>query len=316
MKHPGPNPNISVVIPTYNARHLLQKHLPDVVRILQDGDEIIIVDDASTDDTAQWVKSFHPEKSIKIKLEKHTKNKRFAAAVNTGVETAKHPYVFLLNNDVSPLSKDIREQILEPFLTDPELFAVGCAEVTEDSPDAIISGRGTGGFRRGLLVHWYDPNQNSTRTLWTAGGSMALDRAKFLEIGGMDTLFYPAYEEDRDLSYRALKHGWKIKFLPSARVLHQHETTNTTVFGRRNMAVMSWKNQFLMVWKNITDRWLLAQHLLWLPYHLTITNWRSRGAVMAGFWKALLQFSELRRKREQAQKLWVRSDRAILAEGR
>ncbi len=316
MKHSGNSPSLSVVIPTYNARQLLQKHLPNVVKILETGDEIIIVDDASTDDTASWVKAFSPTKDVKIKLEKHSKNKRFAAAVNTGVESARHPYVFLLNNDVTPLSADIREQILEPLTTDPELFAVGCAEVTEDVPDATISGRGTGGFRRGLLIHWYDPNQYSNRTLWTTGGSMAFDRAKFLELGGMDTLFYPAYEEDRDLSYRALKHGWKIKFLPTARILHQHETTNTTVFGRRKMDVMSWKNQFLIVWKNITDRRLLIQHILWLPYHLTFTNWRSHGAVGAGFWKALLQFSELRRKRRHVQKLWNRSDRSVLAEGK
>lgn len=316
MKHPGTDPSLSVVIPTYNARHLLQKHLPSVFKILQEGDEVIIVDDASTDDTASWIKSYEAPKGIRLKLEQHAKNKRFAAAVNTGVEAAKHPYVFLLNNDVSPLSTDIRQQILEPFMTDPELFSVGCAEVKKDSPDASISGRGTGGFKRGLMIHWYDPNQNSNRTLWTSGGSMAFDRAKYLEIGGMDTLFYPAYEEDRDLSYRALKHGWKIKFLPSARVLHQHETTNTTVFGRRNMAVMSWKNQFLIVWKNITDPWLLTQHILWLPYHLIFTNWRSRGAVMHGLWKAVLQFSEVRRKRQQTQKLWVRSDSSVLAEGK
>ncbi|MCD8484487.1 glycosyltransferase [Candidatus Woesebacteria bacterium] len=228
------------------------------------------------------------------------------------MQAAKHPFVFLINNDVSPLSQDIRERILEPFVHDPELFAVGCAEVATREKDASISGRGTGGFRRGLLVHWYDSNQNNSTTLWTSGGSMAFDRAKFLEIGGMDTLFYPAYEEDRDLSYRAVKHGWKIKFLPQAKVLHQHETTNTSVFGRKNMEIMSWKNQFLIVWKNITDRNMLLQHVLWLPYHLTITNWKTGGAVVRGLWRALQQFSEVRRKRRQVARLWERSDRAVL----
>ncbi|MCD8484488.1 glycosyltransferase [Candidatus Woesebacteria bacterium] len=75
MKHPGSDPALSVVIPTFNGRHLLQKHLPDVVAMLRDGDEIVIVDDASTDDTAHWVKSFSPEKKIKIKYEKHKKKR-------------------------------------------------------------------------------------------------------------------------------------------------------------------------------------------------------------------------------------------------
>ena len=315
MKHPGKKPSLSVVIPTYNGRTLLQKHLPAVVKILQPQDEVIIVDDASTDDTVSWLKEFTSQQSIKIRTVRHSKNRRFAAAVNTGVEAAKNDFVLLINNDVSPLSPGFRDSILAPFLSDPQLFAVGCAEVTDPTAQTKISGRGTGGFQRGLLTHWYDENQHSNKTLWTSGGSMAFDRAKFEKIGGMDTLFYPAYEEDRDLSYRAVKHGWKIRFLPSVLVLHQHETTNTTVFGRRNMEIMSWKNQFLIVWKNITDRRFLVLHFAWLPYHLIVTNWRTRGAVLHGFWKALSQLSELRRKRSQVAKLWVRSDRAVLQEG-
>ncbi len=313
MTHPGKHPALSVVIPTYNGRHLLQKHLPRVLEILKPGDEVIIVDDASSDDTEKWIRSVTTAPKISLHYKKHSKNRRFAAAVNTGVRLAKRPFVLLLNNDVSPLSEDFRAEILYPFLHDPELFAVGCAEVSTTQADAPISGRGTGGFRRGLLTHWYDSNQHSPTTLWTSGGSMAFDREKFLEIGGMDTLFYPAYEEDRDLSYRALKHGWKIRFLPHVRVLHQHETTNSSVFGRRNMEIMSWKNQFLLVWKNITDPILLLQHVFWLPYHLTISNLKTKGVVGAGFIQALQQLPDLMRQRRSAYKLWKRTDKAVLS---
>lgn len=307
---------VSAVIPTYNAQPLLEKHLPDVAKILEPGDEIVIVDDASTDGTANWVRTIAPayaEKKIELKLVEQPTNQRFAAAVNAGVEAARHPFVFLLNNDVSPLTADIRSVLMDWF-ADPQLFAVGCAEVSEDRPGAKVSGRGTGNFVRGLLAHWYDPDQTSRQTLWTAGGSMFFDRAKFLAIGGMDTLFYPAYQEDRDLSYRALKHGWKIAFEPKALVLHQHETTNLSVFGRRKVEIISWKNQFLIVWKNITDWPLLAQHFFWLPYHLTVTAWRTRGAALLGFLKAAAQLDQALSARRKAGTLWKKSDRAVLDE--
>ncbi len=307
---------ISVVIPTYNAQALLAKHLPDVAKVLEPGDEIVIVDDASTDDTANLVRTMIPayaEKQIVMRLVEHKNNQRFAAAVNSGVAAAGHSYIFLLNNDVSPLTEDVRSLLLGWF-DDPEMFAVGCAEVTEDKPGAQVAGRGTGNFERGLLTHWYDPDQSSTKTLWTAGGSMFFDRAKFREIGGMDTLFYPAYEEDRDLSYRALKHGWKIAFEPKAVVLHQHETTNLSVFGRRKVEIVSWKNQFLIVWKNITDWSLLAQHLVWLPYHLTLTAWRTKGASLLGFLRAVQQMDEVMSARKNTRRLWKKTDRKILSE--
>lgn len=313
---PRAHPPISVVIPTFNARQLLAKHLPDVVLVLRSGDEIVVADDASTDDTANWVTSYAPvlaAKGIALRLARHTTNQRFAAAVNTGVTAAKHPFIFLLNNDVSPLTEDILALLWEWF-DDPAMFAVGCAEVTEDKPGAKVSGRGTGNFERGLLAHWYDPDQTLHQTLWTAGGSMFFDRAKFLEIGGLDTLYYPAYEEDRDLSYRAIKHGWKIAFEPDALVLHQHETTNLNIFGRRRVQVISWKNQFLLVWKNITDPLLLLQHLVWLPYHLSITAWRTRGALLQGFLMALRQLPQAMDSRRSAAALWTRSDREVLGE--
>lgn len=308
------NTPLSVVIPTFSAQHLLEKHLPNVRKVLDAGDQVIIVDDASQDSTVQWVleQQLRWEKSgIELTLVEHATNQRFAAAVNSGVKAARHGLVLLLNNDVSPHSSGFKGQLVQHF-TDPKLFAVGCAEITSLETQTQVSGRGTGNFERGLLQHWYNPDQSDSSTLWTSGGSMIFDRAKFEELGGMDTLFYPAYEEDRDLSYRALKHGWRILFDPQAVVLHQHETTNTSVFGQKNIAINSWKNQYLFVWKNITDPLLLAQHLFWLPYYLTLGAFRSGGASFWGFFRALHQLPAALKTRQRVRSLWSFSDADVL----
>lgn len=310
--------SISVVIPTFNGLSLLKKHIPDVVKILQKEDEIIIVDDAGTDQTPQWTQeqnTVYEKQGIEFICVKNEKNQRFAAAVNTGVSHARHNFVYLLNNDVSPLTLKSIELFLRWF-ENPKMFAVGCAEVTEQTKNAHVSGRGTGGWQRGLSIHWYDPNQTLSNTLWTSGGSMFFDRKKFIELGGFDTLYAPAYEEDRDLSFRALKHGWEIAFDPEIVVLHQHESTNKDVFGQRKMADISWKNQYLFVWKNITDPALLISHILWLPYHLTLSAKRSQGSSLRGFWKALMQLPAALIQRMAVSKLWKLTDKDVFAQAK
>ena len=128
----------------------------------------------------------------------------------------------------------------------------------------------------------------------------------------MDILFRPAYEEDRDLSYRALKHGWQVLFEPKSVVQHHHETTNVRIFGKPMMKTASFKNQFLFVWKNITDTRYLFSHLFWLPYHLLWTNLKTRGLLGIGFLWAFGQLPELLRQRRKVRGLFVKPDKELI----
>jgi GT2 family glycosyltransferase len=140
---------------------------------------------------------------------------------------------------------------------------------------------------------------------------MLFEKVKFEQLGGFDTLFYPAYEEDRDLSYRALKRGWDLIFDFQTKVWHQHETTNQSIFGQKEMEINSWKNQFILVWKN-ADILHLWQHLAWLPFHLLVTNAKRKGTLGRGFWRALLLLPSIVAKRHREQRHWQLSDREIL----
>lgn len=301
---------VSVVIPNFNGKEFLKKNLPAVIKACQKwnkiGWEIIVADDASIDDSAVFLKNNYSE----VKVVRHQKNQRFAAVCNTGVRKAKGGIVVLLNNDVSP-----EEGFLEPLLAnfeDRRVFAVGCKEKDMVNGKAVYSGRGIMKFKRGLAVHWRARSQDENTTSWVTAGSGAYDRKKWLEIGGMDTLFRPAYEEDRDISYRAVKHGWKILFEPKSMVAHSHESTNIKVFGKRKIQIVSFKNQFLFVWKNITDWQYLAWHFFWLPYHLTVTCLRSRGLLFIGFLSACCQLSEVLRSRKQVKELYLLEDKDII----
>lgn len=303
---------VSAVIPNYNGRHLLKKNLNSVFATLADGDEIIVVDDASTDDSVEWLrKEFQlrekPEqagleekyftatvskgsKKITLAVIAQLKNQRFAATCNRGVRDSQHELIFLLNTDVQP-TKETVAQLKTHFLridkNDPQpIFAVGCKEI--EGEKGVIGGKNVLKFERGLFVHSRAEKYTTGDTAWVSGGSGLFDRGKWLELGGFDLDYAPAYWEDVDLSYRARKNGWRVIFDDKAVVHHNHESTNTDAFGQQRMVIMSLKNSFVFLRKhaNLLQK---LQFLVWFPYHLTVTNYRMKGLFFLGLWQALKQ---------------------------
>src|SRR5204863_355291 len=113
------SPTMSVVMPTFSAHELLEKNLPSIEKILRLQDELIIIDDASQDDTVLWlthryqlkgesskteyqVLSGQTATDSKVKVIVNSQNVRFSRSCNRGVEEASGELVFLLNNDVQP----------------------------------------------------------------------------------------------------------------------------------------------------------------------------------------------------------------------
>lgn len=279
--------HVSAIIPTYNGRPLLEKHLPSVLKCLRSGDELVIVDDASTDDTQAWLgdafgltpvrqrdanipdaRVWHGHwskggKKGEVLVICNDKNVRFAEACNRGARVATGRYFFLLNNDVEPHA-DALDQLLNA-ISAPDVFGVGCLERQPGVADAPASGRSELWFARGIFQHRRATSQKSGETAWISGGSGLFDADKWRELGGFDVRFAPAYWEDIDLSERARRKGWKVLFEAKAVIDHLHETTNSTVFGQRRIAAMSWRNTHRFTWKHGTLTQRLA-NLWWRPY--------------------------------------------------
>lgn len=296
----------SIIIPSYNGKKLLEKNLPAVARAAGAA-EIIVVDDGSTDGTAEWLGKIHPE----IKVIRHSSPQRFGKSCNDGAAAAMGEIIVLLNNDVEPKPDFLIP--LMPHFTERKVFAVSCKEVNFENGEKIFGGRGEMAFRRGLAIHWRPKDQDLPRTMWVSGGSAAFRRDIWLKLGGFDKLFYPAYEEDRDLSWQAIKAGYRLKFEPKAIVVHHHEQTNKSVFGKRLIEVMSLKNQLLFVWKNISQPKLLGEHLFWLPYHLILTSCRTKGGFLLAFVWALWQLPQAVASRIRSSEHWRLKDEEIFA---
>ncbi len=274
-------PAVSVLIPSYMGQALLAKHLNKVLAIMRAGDQLLIIDDASPDHHA--TKKFLEKKfELNLKVQEqlsaniyqgkwqgieiifaiNQKNLRFGATVNIGFQLAKHSLVLLLNNDVAP-NPDILEHLI-PHFANKKLFAVTCLEKNGEQ-QATWAGKNKLWFEQGIFQHSKADNFASGPTAWASGGSSLIDRNKFLEIGGFDERFKPAYWEDIDLSFQAKKRGWQVYFEAKAIVEHYHESTNQDVFGQSKIDQISWQNGKKFSKKN-ADFWQKLAYCLWRPY--------------------------------------------------
>lgn len=296
--HTFSRPAVSIIIPTYNGQHLLKKHVPAVVACMKEIDELIIIDDASTDTTEVWFKNWR-EKMLKRKgavagtfqYIQNITNLRFAASVNKAVRHAQNKYVFLLNNDVSP-AKNVLDALWNTWQesdSPEDVFAVSCKEYEMESKQAVIGGKNMLWFERGMFIHSRAKDMTTGPTAWASGGSALFDASKWESIGGFDRSFHPAYWEDIDLSMRARKNEWSILFSEHATVEHHHETTNSSVFGQEKIALMSWKNAYIFAWKHMNRKQWIS-HVLWLPYHLGISGFRTNWIPFRAFVMALFTY--------------------------
>lgn len=290
---------VTVVIPNYNGRDILAKNLPFVVRAMNNSVnnivEIIIVDDGSYDESVSFIKKEYPN----IKLIKHTKNRGFSAAVNTGVRMAKGELIALLNSDVAPES-DFLESVF-PHFNNEFVFAVGLHEKGYTWAKAS--------FKNGFLAHSQgEENDNPHISFWASGGSAVFRRCLWMGLGGMDEkLLSPFYWEDIDLSYRAQKRGLVIIWEPKAKVSHNHESTISKLSPRYVKRVRE-RNELLFTWKNFTSKNLTRKHITGLMLRVLRHPGYTRIVLMAlGRLNIALK---ARKKEEKEQKL---SDEAILA---
>lgn len=297
---------VSVVIPNYNGVALLAKNLPSVLKFCK-GCEVIVVDDCSTDGSVKMLE----EKFPSVQIIRHEKNHGFSTTVNDGFKRASGELILLLNTDVL-LEEDVLERLHHPF-SDPDVFGVGCLQKTILSDGKIIEeGNGEGYFSHGFFLH-KKGNLSSSRTLWVFGGAGMFRKIIWENLGGLETLYEPFYWEDIDISYRALKSGYTILFDPLCWVIHTRDSSSIKSFYSPGfIRVISYRNQYVFVWLNISDIKFLVQHILIIPITLLRSIFSFQLFHFLGFLKALRILPDIFKKRRQYKKSWKISDREIL----
>lgn len=244
-----------VVIPNWNGRDSLQACLESLENQTTPGLDILVVDNGSIDNSVGFVKSKFP--NVKLILQK--KNRGFAGGVNPGIKyamEAKYDYVLLLNNDAKA-DKDWSKNLIQCLNLNRGVgIATGkimnASGKTLDSTGDIYTSWGLS-YPRGRGEPVADKYDRIT-DIFAASGGASIYRVKMLkEIGIFDEDYF-AYYEDVDISFRAQLFGWKIRFVPAAKVLHEIGVTSGKIKGFTTYQTM--KNYPMLLVKNVPSSML------------------------------------------------------------
>ncbi len=257
---------VTFIVPNYNQRHFMDFCLPPLLREAGDKHEVMVVDDASADDTVSYVREHYP----RVRVLPLARNRGFAGAVRAGIAASKTPLFALINTDVQVRPGWLAAVL--PHFDRPDTFAV-CSRIELPNDSQMETGNVAPAWS-GVLEPYHVPPTKSGPILYAGGASSVYDRAKYDALGGFEPMYRPLYFEDIELGYRAWRRGWRSFFEPSASVLHQRRAWIGKRFGNAYANETFLKNSLLFVWKNVRDRGMLAQHLayVWARLFTEILN--------------------------------------------
>lgn len=244
---------VDIIIPSFNGKYLLEKHLPQVFKNTDYLNKVIIIDNGSTDGTIEWLEKNFPE----VVIVSNSSNLGFTKPVNQGVAVSDAEYLVLLNNDVRP-EKGYLKNIFH-FFDDEKVFAISFNENESSWPQVGWDGKIQ--FTRG-------EDKNGPRyTAWASGGSAIFKRSIWDKLGGLNEIYAPFYWEDIDIGYRAWKSGYKIIWDNKSLVFHEHESTAKKI-NPAYLSLIKQRNELLFTWINITDKGLVRSHRKFLFTHV------------------------------------------------
>jgi GT2 family glycosyltransferase len=277
-------PAVSVIVLNWNGREVLGPCLDSLSRVSDPPLDIIVVDNGSTDASQEIAR----ESSGDVRLIENGRNLLFAAGNNVGIEAALAggaEFILLLNNDTE-VDPGFVGEMLGAF-EDPEAGIAGPKIYYHDDPDRIWFGGG--GFNRltGVPYHKNIRKKDGAvtdtpgETGWVTGCALLARAGVFRELNGLDPT-YRIYCEDVDFCLRAREAGWKIRYVPSARVWHKVSSSSGG-----GMTPFKLENRIASTWKLLSRHRRPCWRALVFPVHLAGFIGLSLGLLLSGRWKLL-----------------------------
>lgn len=283
---------VELVILNYNGQHHLEHLLPTALREAENYGpdcQVVVLDNRSTKDDVAWVAREFP--SVKVWL---APRNEYLFSYNEYAKQSTADILVLLNNDLK-FCENFLPPLLRHFARE-DVFSVGATSLDWEGKE-FTCGPSDLTYQNGFYDWKYDcSRQELCHTFFTSGGFMAVDRIKFLQLGGFDSLYYPAYVEDVDICFRAWRNGLRCIFEPTSQVLHREggswkETKNSNIDAKtlRNSLLFQWCNFPTRKdkWKR---RWCVVKIFLG-----ELTNFRIHW--MATYFQTLYEIRDLKKRK-------------------
>lgn len=262
MKEP---PEVSIIILNFNGRSHLELCLPSVMEIDYPKDklEIIVVDNASEDDSIDWLRQKYP----KVRLLENLENLGFARGINSGVEIARGTYVAFLNPDMR-VDKKWLSALIKTMKSKAGAVCSGSIVLNWNGNKVDYSGRPNDALNlcpeMPVSAQQVLKSAKDCPLLFASGGAMLIDREIFLRLGGFDKDYF-LYHEDVDLGWRLWIRGHKVLRSAESIVYHRGGASSKQL-SPEFVYRMAQRYALYTLLKNLEDThlWSILTGVLWL----------------------------------------------------
>ena len=248
-------PLVSIVILNWNGQKFLEQFLPFVMASTYSNFMVVVADNASTDDSVPFLRSYYPL----VKILELKKNYGFARGYNEALKDVEGDYYVLLNSDVEVVPSWI-EPVVELMESNARIGACQPKLLQQQNRDHFEYSGACGGwldhlgypFARGRIFDVCEPDNGQYNTadaiFWASGAAMFVRAKLFHEVGGLDEYFF-AHQEEIDFCWRLQRKGYMVYSCPASVVYHVGGATLPK--GNSKKVFLNFRNNLVMMAKNM-----------------------------------------------------------------
>lgn len=295
-------PLVYIVMLNWNGLEVSTECLRSVGKMTYPNYRIIVVDNGSTDGSADELLRIFPH-ILLIKLEE---NRGFTGGCNVGIRKAIElgaKYVLLLNNDTT-VAADLLDLLIAAAEADETVAVINPKILFADRPDRIWYAAGSYNWWLGMPSYHYKQKDSPFPTepqyiTFATGCAMLLRVAALRQVGLFDERFF-GYAEDVDLVVRLLHAGYRALYVPTARVLHKDEYTYSRLPRPAAKTYLSTRNKLLLMAKHARPwQWLVflpsfcIRHVL---FYVLLGIWRRNPHIFPAILAGIRDFFQVVRR--------------------
>jgi len=300
---------LAIVILNWNGKNYLSQFLPVLVQSVPEYAEIMVADNASTDNSVEFLKTDFPS----VKIIKNNENGGFSKGYNDALKQIEAEYYCLLNSDIE-VTENWVEPVMHLFDHHPEVAVVQPKLLSYSNRERFEYAGASGGFIdflgypfcRGRVFEYLEKDtgqyNDPIEVFWATGAALFVRSAVFHAVNGLDEDFF-AHMEEIDFCWRVKSLGYKIMIEPKSVIYHVGG--GTLPKGSARKTYLNFRNNLFLLLKNLPKNKLLPVFFIRFPldqiaalFFLLQGHWKDTRAVVRAQLSFVRQLRKIKQKRK------------------